>query len=172
MSTEWAWEMVVTVLWCIQDHINSICISSFSFFHFLLCPPVSWTLLICFCHVHSWTGSRSHLHLVPCVTFSGQILWRTLGMRKMQSTSHTILYEVVLISIGKCLYFWWLQDNIKSAANTWWKWKEGGFQFGHLWISYQLQHSYTISLLWCEILVLKVTELTAVTWVKKQNHKH
>ena len=41
-----------------------------------------------FCLFFSWIVSKSRQPLVLCVTFCGQILQRTLAMRRTQNTSH------------------------------------------------------------------------------------
>ena len=55
-------------------------------------------VLRCVC---SWIGSRSPLHLAPCVTCCGLIPWKTLGQRNpLRRTTATTLFEDVPTTTG------------------------------------------------------------------------
>lgn len=62
----------------------------------------------------SWIALRSPQLSGQCVTYSGQILWKTLEMRRMPNTLHTIQSEDALIFTG-------IQGGIRPCLqNIWW----------------------------------------------------
>lgn len=79
---------------------NSFCI--IELLHCLTSAPNTCCLML---YTWSWIGSKSLQPLGPCVTCSGLILWKTLAMRKLRSTSATTQCEAAPTFTGELLVF-------------------------------------------------------------------